>query len=106
VLADNHFPKTALEDLKPIKPFEALVIYSGAGTPNRVVGQGLDGTDIPSLGKMEYLDDEVVRTEYYNLQGQKIYSISGRNGISKGIYIVKTVYKSGKTMARKIVISG
>jgi hypothetical protein len=100
VLADNHFPKTALEDLKPIKPFEALVIYSGAGTPNRVVGQGLDETDIPSLGKTEYLDDEVVATYYYDLVGTA-HTKPIRKG---GVYIEKTVYKSGKTRIEKKII--
>ncbi|MDR1738233.1 MAG: M12 family metallo-peptidase [Candidatus Symbiothrix sp.] len=99
---NNHFAQVA--NLQAVNPFETLVIFSGTAAPNRVIGAGLGNTDIPYLRDMEYLTDQIVKTEYYNLQGQK-YSISSRNGISKGTpYIVREQHRSGKVVSK--VISG
>jgi hypothetical protein len=105
VLADNHFPKTALASLNPIKPFEALVIYSGSGTPNRVIGQGLDETAIETV----HADDPIVAVHYYNLAGLELRVETGNDAIKAlrdmplqpGVYLVQTVHKSGKTTVSK-----
>jgi hypothetical protein len=82
-----------------VKPFESVVIARGvSGTLRSVLGTG-QKTDIPTL------TDPIIKTEYYNLQGQR-YSIPPSNGRSKGTpYIVREVRQSGK-VSSKIVVSG
>jgi hypothetical protein len=84
-----------------VHPFESFIVaYTTAPSSLRSSFSVEEATDIPYLRDMEYLDDPIVKTEYYNLQGQK-YPISQRNGISNGTpYIVKTITQSGKVTSR------
>jgi hypothetical protein len=103
VAASNRFLRitSGYGGSSTVHPFESFIVaYSSDQNSLRSSFSVEEATDIPYLRDMEYLDDPIVKTEYYNLQGQK-YSISQRNGISNGTpYIVKTITQSGKVTSR------
>ncbi|MDR1738501.1 MAG: hypothetical protein LBR66_06790 [Candidatus Symbiothrix sp.] len=105
---NNHFgivvdsysnPATTLT--RPLQPFEAFVVTKSGSLRSSI---GIGATETPVALPAVITKDPVVKTEYYNLQGQR-YSISPKNGISAGTpYIVKEVHQSGKVTSK--VISG
>ncbi|MDR1737820.1 MAG: InlB B-repeat-containing protein [Candidatus Symbiothrix sp.] len=105
VAASNRFLRIAYEGDATLQPFESFIVaYTTDPSSLRSSFSVEEATDIPYLRDMEYLDDPIVKTEYYNLQGIR-YSISQRNGISNGTpYIVKEVRQSGRVTSK--VISG
>ncbi|GHV10426.1 hypothetical protein FACS1894162_4420 [Bacteroidia bacterium] len=97
----DHFEETAT--ISDLKPFEAVVVYNGeSGQALRVIGDGLGQTGItePVLSF-----DPVVATQYYNLQGVQI-SVGALRAtpLQPGVYIMKTVYQSGKSEVSKIIV--
>ncbi|MDR1739041.1 MAG: DUF5123 domain-containing protein [Candidatus Symbiothrix sp.] len=103
-LDDQHFDRVngGISLSTDIKPFEALVVTAESSNLRSSIGIG--ATETPVALPAVITKDPVVKTEYYNLQGQK-YSISPKNGISAGTpYIVKEVHQSGKVTSK--VISG
>jgi hypothetical protein len=96
----NHFARTSPDSFSDLKPFEAVVVYSGAdGSANRVIGAGNDMTGISSQPG----NDKIVRIEYYDLLGAPVETRL-ITSLQTGVYIVKTVYESGKTMVDKQII--
>jgi hypothetical protein len=92
---NGHYIQANTDELATaLKPFEAIVVYSGTpGQQNRVIGAGNAIT-----GLNEILEkDSVIAAHYYNLQGVEIPQIG------TGLYIVKTVYQSGAVSVNKII---
>ena len=76
-----------------LRPFEAIVAYSGSpSAPLRsIIGTG------ETTGIAPVVKDEVATVRYYDLLGQLVQRPeSGR------VYIAQTLYKSGKSVARKV----
>ncbi|MDR1739078.1 MAG: hypothetical protein LBR66_09745, partial [Candidatus Symbiothrix sp.] len=83
-----------------IKAFESFIVATGiAESSLRSSFSVEEATALPTISG----DDPVIRTEYYNLQGQK-YSVFPKNGISNGSpYIERTITKSGKITAKVVI---
>jgi len=76
-----------------LKPFESVVVENGSTDPLRS-SLGIDAvTALPSLNLP---NDKVIATEYYNLMGVKVAQPARGN-----IYVIKTIFESGKTSVVK-----
>jgi hypothetical protein len=90
-----------------LKPFEAIIAVNSANAPEKVIGAGNVITSINNKGLQTLVNDNdpIVETQYYNLQGVRVASSGkGLQSLVSGIYIVKEIYKSGKTSAGKSII--
>jgi len=74
-----------------LRPFESLVIAN-----NVLLRSDLGGENVTALPAVNPADDKAVSTEYYTLTGVKVAQPSKGN-----IYVVKTVFESGKTSVVK-----
>jgi len=92
-IAENNFGLLGGSDEYDLKPFESVVIANLSGGPSLVL---LDIEQLTSLPKLDLTEGKVLVTEYYNLQGMKIGQAQQGQ-----IYIVKSVYESGKTKVIK-----
>jgi len=81
-----------------LRPFESLVIANNIAPDNlrSDLGTG-EVTGLPPA--LNLPNDKPVTTEYYNLMGVKVAQPAGGN-----IYVVKTVFESGKTSVIKQII--
>jgi len=76
-----------------LKPFESLVVENNSSYGLRST---LGGDAVTGLPALNLPNDKVVATEYYNLMGVKTAQPAKRN-----IYVVKTLFESGKTSVVK-----
>ena len=77
-----------------LRPFESLVIANSIDQADLRSSLGVDG--VTSLPAVNLQGDKVVATEYYNLMGVKVAQPDRGN-----IYVVKTIFESGKTSVVK-----
>ena len=80
-------------NLYTVKPFESVVVENNSPLGLRS-SLGADG--ITALPALNLSNDKVVATEYYNLMGVKVARPAKGN-----IYVIKTVFESGKTSVVK-----
>ncbi|GHU68763.1 hypothetical protein FACS189413_06400 [Bacteroidia bacterium] len=90
VLADNT---------TPIAPFEAVITVVTANPAPKI---SLD-TDVITGIVPGVKNDAIVAMHYYNLQGVAVGALRA-TPLQPGIYIMKTIYASGKSEVSKIII--
>jgi outer membrane protein assembly factor BamB len=78
-----------------VKPFESFVVANGVAQNS--LRSSLSVDNVTALEPL-HLNDPVVGTEYYNLQGQKV-----QYPVRNNLYIVKKTHSSGKTDTVKII---
>ena len=81
-----------------VKPFESVVVVDGIpyGSLYPSLSTEDTSTSLPAPVK-EQPNGKIIATEYYNLQGIKI-----THPVKGNIYIMKTIFESGKTKAEKV----
>jgi hypothetical protein len=86
---------TLITGTATIDPFESFITYKGGSSlaPKIVVDTDVITGIVPAVK-----NDEVIATEYYNLQGVRVPLQSGN------IYIVKQIHQSGKTSVSKVIV--
>jgi hypothetical protein len=84
---ENAALKTALA------PFESVIIANG----NTPLLSSLNIDNLTALPKIDLSGEKIIAVEYYNLQGQKIEQLQDNS-----VYIMKSVYESGKTVVSKL----
>ena len=89
----NNF---GLSNSRTVKPFESLVVVKDVTSALR---SSLSIDEVTASPALDLPADKVVATEYYNLMGVKVAQPAGGN-----IYVIKTVFESGKTSVVKQLI--
>ncbi|GHU71478.1 hypothetical protein FACS189413_13240 [Bacteroidia bacterium] len=87
-----------MEDDAFIQPFEAVITVDKENAPQRI---GLN-TGVTTGNTIVVKNDAVIATQYYNLQGVRVGALRA-TPLQSGVYIVKTVYESGKSKISKIM---
>jgi len=76
-----------------LKPFESLVV---ANSIQGAFRSSLGAGEVTALPLINLSNDKVVAIEYYNLMGVKV-----AQPVRGNIYLVKTIFESGKTKVVK-----
>ncbi|GHU67276.1 hypothetical protein FACS189413_01740 [Bacteroidia bacterium] len=87
-----------------LKPFESVVVAKGIATNALRASLNIEtptAIDLPSFENLEGLTP--VAVQYYNLQGVCVGALRA-TPLQPGIYIVKTIYASGKSEVSKVII--
>ncbi|MDH8702400.1 hypothetical protein M2138_001764 [Dysgonomonadaceae bacterium PH5-43] len=84
----NLFRRVENNATAEIAPFESVVVVKKASVLKSIISDG----DLTNLEDVNISNDEVVRTQYFNLQGVEIKEPSDKKA---GVIIVKQTMKSG-----------
>jgi hypothetical protein len=88
-----------------LKPFESIVIANGIAESALRSIVDIEAPGTPTIIIPMDENDTVVSTEYYNLQGVRVFVGEAQTLPSRsGVYIVKQIYRSGKTSVSKSII--
>ena len=94
--AENRFERPAISESITFAPFEAFIAINTSNPAT--LRSSLSVETVTALTPVSS-DDAAVSTEYYNLQGVKV--AQPQRG---GVYLVKSVFQSGKGVVRKSII--
>ena len=75
-----------------VKPFESVVVA------NQIIGPLRTSLSVDVMTSLPAFSTEAIATEYYNLQGARVMQLQRDQ-----IYIVKSIYESGRTEVVKLI---
>ncbi|MDH8701497.1 hypothetical protein M2138_000843 [Dysgonomonadaceae bacterium PH5-43] len=93
---NNIFRRVENDATAEIDPFESVVVVKNASLLKSIISDG----DLTNLEDVNVSNDEVVRTQYFNLQGVEIKRPSNS---SSGVFIIKQTMNSGIINTIKII---